>query len=199
MVDYVSSDTHYYHKNVIKYCDRPFSNVDEMNEAMIKAHNQVVSPEDTWHFLGDFAFCGASKHAYILGRLNAKKKIIYCGNHDWNWKPEKLLKLGWDEVHLKPVDWEYSGVKFKLCHFPYAPYDHLGIETRYVEHRPPREGHDWLLCEHTHNNWKTMENQINVGVDNWDFKPLSMDEIVEITKTTNPDTSLDNLKNWVNY
>jgi calcineurin-like phosphoesterase family protein len=179
LADFYSSDTHYFHKNVIKYCNRPFKDVSHMNEMLIAKHNSVVSPDDTWHFVGDFAFCGAQKHSEILNRLNGYK-IIYMGNHDMqNYKPEKMLKLGWDEAYDKPVDREYRGKKFRFCHFPFDNQDHEDSVVRYKEIRPSREGCDYLICGHIHEKWGVLDNMINVGVDCWDFTPLSLDQIFE--------------------
>jgi calcineurin-like phosphoesterase family protein len=181
-MDYLTSDLHFYHRNVIQYCNRPFKDRDEMNEKLLNNINETVSYEDTLHVLGDFAFAGVKKHSEILSRIVAHKKILYTGNHDWDKKPEKLLSLGWTEVKEGWTDWEYKGIKFRLCHFPFAEHDHTD-HIRYKEFRPPREGCDWLLCGHIHTLFNVMGNQINVGCDAWGFKPLSMDYIVAVTKT----------------
>ncbi len=76
-----TSDTHYYHSNIIKYCNRPYKDVEEMNEALIRNFNAVVRPEDTVYHLGDFGFSHVDKLKYILSRLNGNKVLIY-GNHD---------------------------------------------------------------------------------------------------------------------
>jgi calcineurin-like phosphoesterase family protein len=100
---YVISDTHWNHANIIKYCDRPFKNVIEMNEALIKAWNDVVKPEDKIIHLGDFAMGKKHEIPGILARLNGYKVLIR-GNHDRS--TEFMLEAGFSEVYESMV---YTG------------------------------------------------------------------------------------------
>lgn len=77
---YFTSDFHFNHANVIKYCNRPFETVDQMNEVLLKAWNEVVKPEDTVYFLGDFCF-NPQKALEWLSKLNGEI-IFISGNHD---------------------------------------------------------------------------------------------------------------------
>lgn len=75
---FFTSDTHYSHRNVIKYCNRPFKDEEKMNEAMIANYNSVVSPGDVVYHLGDFAFeKDRAKLEWIMSRLNGEKHIIW--------------------------------------------------------------------------------------------------------------------------
>ena len=56
---YFTSDTHFQHGNIIKFCNRPYSNVEEMNNAIIENWNSVVGPNDIVFHLGDFAWSGS--------------------------------------------------------------------------------------------------------------------------------------------
>jgi len=76
---FLISDTHFGHANIIKYCDRPFANVDEMDQAIIKNWNSVVAPDDKVYHLGDVTL--SKKKLYILDHLNGTKVLIR-GNHD---------------------------------------------------------------------------------------------------------------------
>jgi len=69
------------HKNIIKYCDRPFKTVDEMNSTLIHNWNAVVEPEDTVYFLGDFALGPKEAFRRMASALNGHKHFI-IGNHD---------------------------------------------------------------------------------------------------------------------
>ena len=78
---WIISDNHFNHKNIIKYCNRPFSTVEEMNETMIENWNKVVRDEDEVFCLGDFALCGKDKIIEIGHQLRGRKRLIE-GNHD---------------------------------------------------------------------------------------------------------------------
>ena len=82
-MDWVISDTHFYHTNIIKYCDRPFANAEEMDSIMMFNWNKAVEPEDTVYHLGDFAYGKGSKERirWYLNQLNGTK-ILIRGNHD---------------------------------------------------------------------------------------------------------------------
>lgn len=78
---FFSADHHYYHKNVIRFCNRPFTDVYEMNKCMIDNWNSVVGKDDTIFHLGDFSFGGQKTTQIILEQLNGKK-FICLGDHD---------------------------------------------------------------------------------------------------------------------
>lgn len=83
MVDaYITSDHHLFHANIIKYCNRPFVDVDEMHIHMIEQWNSVVTPDDIVIHLGDYV-CGGTKEQIkgITDQLNGTK-ILILGNHD---------------------------------------------------------------------------------------------------------------------
>lgn len=76
------SDNHFNHENIIKYCERPFENKEEMDKYMIERWNSVVGEDDLVYHLGDFAL-GLTNEEYedLLKKLNGKIVLIY-GNHD---------------------------------------------------------------------------------------------------------------------
>lgn len=94
------SDTHFYHDNIIKYCNRPFANIDEMNEALIQRWNSVVGKDDViWH-LGDFVL-GKKDNISIIKRLNGKINLV-LGNHDHQ-KFKFYYEAGFNRVYDRPV------------------------------------------------------------------------------------------------
>ena len=78
---YVTSDTHFNHKNIIEYCNRPYSSVEEMNKAIIDNWNSVVKDEDTVYVLGDFCLGGKEAIKELCSQLKGHK-ILIKGNHD---------------------------------------------------------------------------------------------------------------------
>lgn len=201
MTTWFTSDPHFFHNNVIRYCDRPFSSVEEMNEALIRNWNEVVRPGDTVICLGDFSL--AFRPVELFSARLMGDKFLVPGNHDfchsYNKKsrsPEnrekwiaKYEEHGW---HVLPEQEHINigGHWVKLCHHPYADGPIEDMEERlrregqtytdkYAKWRPKDEG-GWLLCGHIHQNWKTRGKMINVGVDVWDFKPVNIAEIEKI-------------------
>jgi calcineurin-like phosphoesterase family protein len=147
-----TSDTHFNHANIIRYCSRPFSSVLEMNQEMISRWNAVVCPEDTVYHLGDFAMGQASEWPMILKQLNGFIKILIRGGHDR--RPNQMLEIGFAEVHEK---YEWNGWL--------------------LQHRPMNMRRK-LLCGHIHEKWLRIDDIINVGVDVWDFTPRTIEELI---------------------
>lgn len=111
------SDPHFGHKNILKYCPRPYADLVEMERELVKNYNETVGPNDVCYWLGDCFFCGTLKATEIMKKLNGYK-ILIRGNHDWS--AEKMKKVGFDEVHDKGEIW-IDGTHINLCHFPYKP------------------------------------------------------------------------------
>ncbi len=163
-----TSDYHLGHANIIEYCDRPFKDLDTMNETIIRNHNARVKPSDTVFFIGDFCFHnssggkvgegGLTKSQEYIDRLNGNIVFIK-GNHDKNNSLNTCLS---------------SGVI------------NLGGYDIFLTHRPEDYNHRYKinLVGHVHKDWKSkgMKNNvvlINVGVDVWGFKPISIQEILK--------------------
>lgn len=81
MAIWFTSDTHFCHANVIKYCNRPFADVHEMNRELVRRWNDRVALRDTVYHLGDFAFGPKPAIAAWRRRLNGRI-ILVRGNHD---------------------------------------------------------------------------------------------------------------------
>lgn len=196
MAIYFTSDNHFYHTNVIKYCGRPYVTVEEMNEKLVLNWNTIVLPDDTVYVLGDFSMAFRSVELFS-NRLNGKKFLV-PGNHDFchsyhkkSRNPENRAKWikkyeenGWT-VLPEQTTLEIPSVGLvNVCHMPYqyeASVEEKGDTDKYERFRLKNDG-KWLLCGHVHEKWKTKNKQINVGVDVWGYKPVSIDQIAALIK-----------------
>lgn len=114
MTIFFTADTHFGHRGIIEYCNRPFTSVEEMDEAIIKAWNSVVRLNDTVYHLGDFAwrFAWRFEAAEIaFSRLNGIKHLI-VGNHDH----AEVRKLSWASVaYADRIKIDHRSIF--LCHY----------------------------------------------------------------------------------
>lgn len=183
-MNYFTSDQHFGHINVIEYCNRPFQSLEQMHAGLIKNWNQTVREEDVVYVLGDFSFLNITLTTEILRDLKGHKILIW-GNHD-DRKRNRLMKAGFSAVLEQGVVRLSKEVTVKLCHFPFAPSRFeqwwKGFDARYMHKRPVAEKGMWLLHGHVHNIWKIKpkKKMINVGVDQWDFTPVSDNQIINI-------------------
>lgn len=185
---FFTSDNHFSHRNIILYCNRPFSAIEEMNEKLVENWNSVVGINDTIYHLGDFSLHHRDVTKYVP-RLNGKKHLI-AGNHDGchpayykkEEKGEKIRKIyyeaGFETIKLEDKI-HIGDFSVKLHHMPYSG-DHTGKE-RYTQYRPKDEG-DWLLHGHLHSSRdKRIRNKmLDVGVDGNNLLPISLEEVKQI-------------------
>ena len=166
-----TSDYHFGHENIIEYCNRPFKDVEEMNNTIIENHNSRVSPEDTVFFLGDFCFHNGpsgkegegtqTKSQSYLDKLNGKM-IMIKGNHDKN----NTVRTCINNMVIS-----LGGNKMFLVHNP----------------KDYNKNYKINLVGHVHEKWKIKKINdvilVNVGVDVWDFRPIEIQDILnEINK-----------------
>ena len=181
-----TSDPHFGHTNIIKYSSRPFADVREMNDELVKRHNALVKENDVVYRLGDFSLNKAMAKLY-LPQLKGYH-ILIPGNHDHchpvHTKKEEKRKAMFDYYmnagfkDIRITDKLYmNGTNVNLHHMPY--YEEGADGLRFNNLRLKDEG-EWLLHGHVHTAWKTRDKMINVGVDVWDYAPVSWDQIAAI-------------------
>ncbi len=167
---YFTSDTHFHHANIIKYCNRPFSSTEEMNEVLIKNWNDTVKPEDTVYHLGDFCFArDIYAHSKILSSLNGTKHLVY-GNHDKSLRTVHEFTRHFASLS-DILEIRHHNTKIVLCHFSMRVWDksHHG---------------SWHLFGHSHGSLPPFGKSVDVGVDsasitgNAEYRPFSFDEII---------------------
>lgn len=162
---YFMADLHFGHKNIIKYCDRPFKTVEDMNEALIENWNKTIQIHDNVFVLGDFAF-GNPMQIIKWGRaLNGNKKLI-LGNHDTASKTT-YLDAGFKEVIRYPIIWNKYMI---LSHEP-----QLMMNCSFY----------FNLFGHVHNDPSVKdisETGFCVSAERIDYTPISFNEILKRVK-----------------
>lgn len=184
-----SSDQHFGHANIIKYCNRPFADVDDMRRVLTEKWNEKVGPRDRVYVLGDFAFGNLSFYERILKSLNGEKYLIR-GNHDRG-NTGKLEGVGFRCV-LSELLYQLGPHLVIMSHYPYAAdpmeerinqrSDGETFVDKFAGRRPKDKG-NYLLHGHVHTAWKKKGRCINVGVDRWGYAPVSEGELVELIKS----------------
>ena len=181
---YFTSDTHFGHTNIIKYCNRPFKDAGEMDRHIVKVWNETVKPTDVVYHMGDVAFTSPEWCKHIIENLNGYK-ILILGNHDR--AEEKMKERGFQEVHQSLEIILGDNIPTNLSHYPYRGTDDPYHKTKFDHKNIPDDG-KLLLCGHVHDTWITKpgrykNHMINVGMDKWNFKPVSEDEVLAYLKT----------------
>ena len=168
---FFTADNHFGHVNIQEF-EPPrkiFKDIEDMDRSMVKRWNERVSPQDTIYILGDFSLCKRTTTKEYLDQLNGFK-ILIRGNHDKS--KSNLFNAVIDTAILR-----IAGRPIILSHYPYN--NPSVAEERFKEMRPIDNGH-WLMHGHVHSLWKIKEKQINVGVDVWDFYPVSITSIEKL-------------------
>jgi calcineurin-like phosphoesterase family protein len=174
---YFTADNHFCHGNIIGSCGRPFINVEEMNQIMIRNWNSCVADHDEIYILGDFMYKGGGREANeILSRLKGKKYLIK-GNH------EKYLDD--PKFNSRAFQWVKEYYALKLEGGQMIVMFHFRMLSWYGSHHGSIH-----LYGHVHNSEIKYPNfgekikmlgpkAINVGVDVNDFYPVSIKQILE--------------------
>lgn len=164
---YFTADLHFQHDNIIKYSDRPFKTIKQHDEMLMNNWNKTLNNEDIIYILGDFCL-GEEKYKEFYSRTLKKlkgEKHLIIGNHD-NCSPYFYNKIGFYSVHFPYFELD----EFILVHDPA-----LSVIDRSKQ----------FLCGHIHNLFTKQKNCVNVGVDVWNFKPVSIHTIRDFIRGKN--------------
>lgn len=183
---FFTSDHHFGHANIIKYTNRPYYNVNDMDFALIDCWNEFVAPDDLVFHLGDFTLGDGALAKQYFSKLNGDIAVLgYPNHHDARWLPvfpnfdfglfsksgnavnilDPLVSLEFPALSL---DGQYPQT-IVLCHFPLEVWDrkHYGA---------------WHLYGHIHDaesDVPSREFRLNVGVDLWNGYPVGLDVLLK--------------------
>ena len=169
---YLTSDTHFGHKNIIEYTNRPFQTVEEMDKTLINNINDTVGEDDELYILGDFCMQGGyEKRSRYRNLIKCKNVHLILGNHDTRlvdtFKPSPFQSEQ-DYIELK-----FKNTKFCLSHYPFLSWNGRELGA--------------IMCHgHIHSNSRSNEinqwqqiRRFDVGVDANNYTPVSLDYIFE--------------------
>lgn len=162
MFDFITSDQHFGHKRIIELCDRPFRDLDEMQETLIRRYNDRVQPGQICVWAGDSFFSRVDAMAYIMSRLNGRK-VLVRGNHDKRTRTA-YRRAGFEEV-FPEIECVLAKTPCKIRHIP-----------------PVYPKGDVIIHGHTHSTKRLSAVGVHVGVDAWGYAPASRQEIEELIK-----------------
>ena len=170
---FFTADLHLGHSNIIKYCNRPFASVEEMDQTIIDRWNARVRPNDVLYCLGDWCLWRGSKPIDVIAaeyreRVHCGRIVMLWGNHDKKGrKNEKFQKL-FDGIY-DLLELELCGQLIVLCHYAMRVWN--------------RSHHgSFHLYGHSHGSLPDdpSSRSLDCGVDCFDFYPVSFDEVVQI-------------------
>ena len=173
---FLTADLHLDHENIIKYCNRPYKNKEEMYENIINNWNEIVNSQDIVYIIGDFSLRGPKHKMWFeetLKLLNGSKILIY-GNHD-RLKPKQVIEVGFKEV-----------------------YKSLMLDKYFLVHDPRKArtvpSSIKTMCGHVHDLFTLNENThrvLNIGVDVWNYYPVELSVATNFLENKQPDSNLD--------
>lgn len=187
---FFTSDTHFFHQNIIKYCNRPFNSLEEMHMFLISYWNKRISKKDRVYHLGDLSLASAESSREVIQKLNGKIYLC-CGSHDRRMRYCRDLFEDLQESYLININ-AFPKI-IKAGEGGYIKYTHKTYQKIFLSHYchlvwPYSQHGSWHLFGHSHgtlNEYAEQESKrrntllLDVGVDSHDFKPWSLKEIVD--------------------
>jgi len=165
-MDWIWSDTHFFHENIIKYEKRPFKNSEEMNSILLNNWRETVQAKDKLYHLGDFSFGGKSVIERMIKPMPGYK-ILIIGNHDRSHTEKWWREVGFDAVYSYPIILDEF---FILSHEPL----YVGPEMPYAN-----------IHGHTHSESSNNPQKFNVSVECINYKPILLEEVKEEIRKRN--------------
>lgn len=168
-----TGDQHFYHSKIISYCNRPFKSGAQAAWIMLRRWNEKVKKDDHVYHLGDLAFLSKSDLKEFVWKLNGKIFMVKGGHDHYLNKRGIVERFEWvkdyHELTVQGKEFPRGKQKIILCHYPIEEWEGKHYGT-------------WHFHAHSHGNKNGMNlniARIDVGVDNYDFYPVSFEDISE--------------------
>lgn len=167
MSTFFTSDLHFDHKNIIRYCSRPVTCVEEMNEVLITNFNLVVKPTDVVYMLGDISFGKLDRTINHLLQLNGRKFLV-PGNHDQViMENMSSFEQVFEDILPPLTEISLLNRRFVLCHYPIEEWNGKwrgAIHVHGHQHGPaiPKNG------------------RLDIGVDGHGLAPWHAQDVINL-------------------
>lgn len=176
---FFTSDLHFGHKNIIRFDNRPFATVEEMDQTLINNWNKKVKSEDLVYILGDISWYSDKQTAEIMNQLSGRK-ILIKGNHD---RVHGQVKRCFEEI----TDYKeiiIGGNHIVLCHYPIIFFNrhHYGS---YMFYGHVHNSHEFNMTQSFQSDVERLDircHMFNVGTMLWNFEPVTFEEIIATKK-----------------
>lgn len=163
---FLTADWHFGHRNIIRLSQRPFKDIKEHDETIIKNVNEVVDNDDILYILGDLGcYKDLDLLRSMLQRINGRKFVI-IGNHDSRYNLIQLVREKVIEKVEESKTIQYGKNRIFLAHFPYREWPHFFKGS-------------FMAYGHCHNNLKDYERSTDVGVDAWNYYPVYIEDFLK--------------------
>lgn len=169
---FFTSDTHFFHANIIKYCNRPFESVEDQNEQLIDNWNRIVPKDGTVIVAGDFIQSSSIDNLkYLINQLNGTIHLV-MGNHDYQNRLDRTIikeifnNRVYDVLNLKIPD----GEEFFISHYPHMYWPRNTYHLHGHVHSGPKSASSELVPFHY--------KRYDIGVDNNDYQPISYNDLM---------------------
>jgi len=167
-----TADEHYGHVKIIKYSDRPFGSIEDMDECLISNHNSIVDKNDITVHAGDFCLLNKKEDVYkkYINRLNGNH-VMLVGSHD-HWQSGSGRYIWRKRI---------EGQLIIVCHYAMRVWECSHYNS-------------WHLFGHSHCRLEGIGKSFDIGVDCHGYQPWSWDEIVAEMKCKSDDYRTTALK-----
>ncbi len=175
---YFTSDLHFYHGNVIGYCNRPFDGFMSMNNTLVANWNNTVNTQDEVYILGDITMRGPDIVNKLMPTLHGKKFLVR-GNHDIFSRKQSFNAENFEFVKdYHSFNYQTKGKNHMLClmHYPLLSWNHSMRGSIHLH------GHIHSSPEYNEENIRNGILRFDVGVDAHNYCPISMETILEMAE-----------------
>ena len=168
-----TSDFHFGHEAIIRMCQRPFSDVEEMNRVLLENYNSFVQENDTVYILGDVCHRINQEERNEFVRRLKGKKILIIGNHDLTKGSQNVL---YDSSLFEDVrdylEIHYEGNRICMSHYPFLSW-RGAFQGSYMVH-----GHTHNHSDYNERNKEKGLRRYDVGVDANEYCPVRIQDIL---------------------